>query len=537
MRGLPRSGALAAVLVFAVFAQTGCTNERDRTGRAESCTSWLPDVAPLLADKCVSCHGGDDPAAGYDLSSYLGALGDGTDDVPDAIAQDLQSVILTTLTSPDATEPHASLAAEVAPVLTAWIQCDVSARRSLVHQHGILDRSSPDFHGKLLRSMKYDFDFCRRCHGEDFGGGGAGVACTSCHVNGPTACTTCHSELPEQGAHGVHLGGVLDTSKCSTCHKTPSVYTDVGHIFLADGSLDPPPVEVSIGGLGAETPFPDRRAGPPSFDHDTQQCQNVYCHGDVFGDTEATNSKPIWTGGSAQVECGSCHGRPPADHHDDRCGTCHSAVIARDGTFVDPSLHVNGVIDYPTVCNGCHGGAKPSPPPDLNGDTSTSLVTVGAHASHVTGMHRLRGPIPCSDCHLEPTAVLDVGHIDTASPAEVFPGPSFAGLAAADSASPVWDRTAATCSGTYCHGGGAKLANDSAAGLMRTPMWTDVGDDQAACGNCHGIPPVNGIHQATWTVFDCNGCHPSVNAFGNPIITGSPGQETSLHINGVVDVR
>jgi predicted CxxxxCH...CXXCH cytochrome family protein len=163
---------------------------------------------------------------------------------------------------------------------------------------------------------------------------------------------------------------------------------------------------------------------------------------------------------------------------------------------------------------------------------------VGAHTSHLAATHRLRGPIPCTDCHLVPADVASAGHLDTDLPAEVFPAdPAFMSLALADGALPVWDPATTSCSGVYCHGGGLWLSSDTASGLSRTPVWTLPG--QAACGFCHGLPPLGtpGAHPSTLTIFDCVGCHsPTVDGFGNIVITGAPGAETSTHINGVVDV-
>ncbi|HYV67934.1 MAG TPA: CxxxxCH/CxxCH domain-containing protein, partial [Myxococcales bacterium] len=114
----------------------------------------------------------------------------------------------------------------------------------------------------------------------------------------------------------------------------------------------------------------------------------------------------------------------------------------------------------------------------------------------------------------------------------------FSGLAIADSAQPIWNRSGASCSASYCHGGGTRLANDTAAG-HQTPVWTLDGTPptpQAFCGSCHGLPPVNGRHPGA-TFPNCSGCHPrTVTPGGAIIISGPPEARTSFHINGVVDV-
>src|SRR5690348_2909301 len=74
---------------------------------------------------------------------------------------------------------------------------DPGSCRASVHAPGILDPGSPEFHGNLLQSYDFDYGVCAACHGEDFGGGGSGVACTRCHSEaaGPKACSTCHSHI------------------------------------------------------------------------------------------------------------------------------------------------------------------------------------------------------------------------------------------------------------------------------------------------------------------------------------------------------
>jgi predicted CxxxxCH...CXXCH cytochrome family protein len=254
-------------------------------------------------------------------------------------------------------------------------------------------------------------------------------------------------------------------------------------------------------------------------------------------------SQPRWDGGEDEAVCGSCHGIPPADHAQDECATCHSTVIAADGTFVAPELHIDAIVqvgaDGAGECTGCHGSAEsPAPPRDLAGRTDTSLVTVGAHAAHLEAPYRLRGPVECSDCHVVPDTVLALGHLDSALPAEAFPGgASFGGLASAGGAAPAWDRETATCSDVYCHGGGTVLAGDGAAGLVREPVWTRLSAGQASCGACHGIPPIDATHATDLTLRDCNGCHTSVDAFGNIVLTGPATAPASEHMDGDVDVR
>ena len=124
--------------------------------------------------------------------------------------------------------------------------------------------------------------------------------------------------------------------------------------------------------------------------------------------------------------------------------------------------------------------------------------------------------------------------METDLPAEVFAwGPDGPGLAAARGGVPEFDRSSATCSNVYCHGGGTNGKADTAVGINRTPRWTDLGRNTVGCGSCHGMPPVDSNHNATMRLNGCVQCHPgTVDGYGH-IITNADG--TSLHVNGVAN--
>jgi predicted CxxxxCH...CXXCH cytochrome family protein len=148
----------------------------------------------------------------------------------------------------------------------------------------------------------------------------------------------------------------------------------------------------------------------------------------------------------------------------------------------------------------------------------------------VTGKTLISAPIPCGSCHVVPADVAAPTHIDGLRPAEV----TFSGLALTDAAAPKWDHATASCSGAYCHGGGASLSRDTSA-QVKAPVWTQ-GTSQAFCGACHGIPPSTPPHSPSFSLSSCAGCHPkTVTAQGNIIISGPPEARTSFHINGVVN--
>lgn len=246
------------------------------------------------------------------------------------------------------------------------------------------------------------------------------------------------------------------------------------------------------------------------------------CHGDF-----ATKNE---TG----VSCFGCHAQYPhpagwsgagsANLHQtyiqqkgwrlDECKACHGADFRTAKVFQDTTTiscftcHTGN--SGPVGCRTCHGGAtSAAPPADLLGGTSTDLITVGAHQTHVNEDGTF-ARISCNQCHAQFAGYADPNHIDTttAGMAEVV-----FGVVATDSGrvSPVWDRNAGTCSSVYCHG-------SFDGGNAVIPRWT--GAEQAECGSCHSLPPTS--HTTHEQQHGCSTCH----LF-----------DQALHVNGVVNFR
>jgi predicted CxxxxCH...CXXCH cytochrome family protein len=491
----------------------------------------VDDVGPLFAANCATCHSGSAAQAGYRTTSYLEALG--PKDSPVAVSGDRFSKLILTFDPPNATSPHRAFAAVAAnrDLLSAWVvDSNLSYTSVGPHAGGILNpNDAQEFHGALLSDHSWDLAFCAKCHGADFSGGTAKVACTTCHGSATTAapvtssCNTCHGFPPATGSHAAHLSGAQAIKlDCTACHAKPNAWSDANHLGTK--------AVVKFDAQAA-----NKVAGTPTYDD--VGCSNLYCHGGAFTDAKATRTSPAW-GVASSGSCGSCHGLPPASHAPTStdCSKCHWLVVKAGQTISTPALHINGKVevgDGTGSCTACHGNAaNPAPPRDVAGNTDTSVITVGAHQAHLSGEHNISGPVACSACHLVPAAVGSPGHVDHAGPATM----TFSGIAVANNAAPVWSRDTASCSATYCHGGGTKLGADQSTGLNRTPKWTG-GIEQISCGSCHGIPPTDVNHKPTLQLSDCYTCHPStVDRLGNLIVTGPPGARVSTHINGVVDV-
>jgi predicted CxxxxCH...CXXCH cytochrome family protein len=176
------------------------------------------------------------------------------------------------------------------------------------------------------------------------------------------------------------------------------------------------------------------------------------------------------------------------------------------------------------ACTACHGGNDGdtgAPPRSIAGATATTDVSVGAHTAHVSGSE-IAPAIACSACHPDPRAGSTV-HGNGAADV-VFGGLAIEDLAAA----PVWNRVAGSCSATYCHG--ATLSG----GSNTTPVWTSVGTGQAACGSCHGLPPLDPHPEVSADPRGCAACHgETVDAATGAII---PPADGGKHLDGTLQI-
>src|SRR5690242_18764564 len=93
---------------------------------APACPTWREDVAPLLA-QCAGCH---------DFSDYQTVIGE-----RDAIVARL---------GPQAADATHAPFASLYPTVKRWAgDCAVKLFQDPIHAAGILDPTSPDFHGQL----------------------------------------------------------------------------------------------------------------------------------------------------------------------------------------------------------------------------------------------------------------------------------------------------------------------------------------------------------------------------------------------------
>lgn len=340
----------------------GCGEQREELATWDPFTySFLADIQPVLAKGCVSCHGATAPKGSYDLTTWRGLLGPGSDQVPNVVAGDKTSKLLTALASVSAHK--GLLTSEQVSMLTTWVVDDKLAYfDSSTHNPWWLspgDRASKSFHGGELRAGQYDLTACKACHGEDLSGGSSKRSCKSCHTKGVFSCGTCHGTEASGGApapdlsgklavsgvgvglHAIHAGaGKIAKVVCEDCHKVPAKFTDKGHV---DSSS---PAEVTFSALAS-----GKKRGAslkPVWDRATGTCKDVYCHSLDKGAAKTWS----WIQKSAAgLACDACHGNPPSktvkggSHGSGTaCKACHSGAY-KDGQ-IDPAVHINGEVDY-----------------------------------------------------------------------------------------------------------------------------------------------------------------------------------------------
>ena len=180
------------------------------------------------------------------------------------------------------------------------------------------------------------------------------TACLDAEQPAAPGCTSCHGTAGGNAAPPQALGSIDDPSypwtgthqahllsprlgrpvACGQCHAIPATIDAPGHID------DPWPAEVTWGALATEK---DRQ---PTWERETRTCSDTYCHGGVAG---GSTLAPQWDDLSgARSACNTCHGMPPPPPHPGAtgCEDCHGAVAGPAGTFADPSLHLDGTVQF-----------------------------------------------------------------------------------------------------------------------------------------------------------------------------------------------
>jgi predicted CxxxxCH...CXXCH cytochrome family protein len=241
---------------------------------------------------------------------------------------------------------------------------------------------------------------------------------------------------------------------CAGCHASPSPAAGVDlttyeNVLAARDRIPPALAEPDHASVAGDRDEIDQWLGA---------CGAAYFHsyihpGGILDPASADfHGTVIKDSGWNFAPCQKCHGDDwKGGNAGVSCYTCHA--------------------EGPTGCSVCHG----QPP------------ATGAHLAHTRNV-----ALDCTSCHEKPLVYSDAGHLTPASLVVLPKRGSFSD---------------GRCSGVYCHGGdftdlsGAPFSDRAAHD--NTPLWTG-GPSEAACGNCHGIPPSNHAR------YQCSECHPKV---------------------------
>ena len=91
----------ALALLFAALLIAGCGSQPAAPAAPKAETpaaaevSFAKDIQPIFSQTCMPCHaGGKDAKAGYDLTCYSGAMGNGSDSIPNVIPGSADSSVI-----------------------------------------------------------------------------------------------------------------------------------------------------------------------------------------------------------------------------------------------------------------------------------------------------------------------------------------------------------------------------------------------------------------------------------------------------------
>jgi len=340
-----------------------------------------------------------------------------------------------------------------------------------------------------------DPNVCNNCHAHGNTRGSFAGACNTCHGHPPTTSTVGGADgiaspatnaVGSAGAHALHVNS--RKMDCSACHDgysnrvMPNSTIDLG--FSVDATKFPGFKSVAnTGTYGNTNTLNTPYVFTGSVDRtgviaQNQTCANVYCHGATLkndsGVPTGASTKPNWTLGTSQAQCGSCHaifGEGP--------GTAGHLRHAGSG---GSSLNLG--------CDNCHG-ALPS----------------------VTGSGFWSGPDHVNGVANWDVSPLNAPQVGSAIPSYKAAGGIYAVKGATKVLSP--STSYGSCSNVYCHSNIQGSAGFGAPTFYGTPTW---GKTALTCGSCHlnmatddNATGNHVVHAKTYNI-GCGVCHSGYSA-------------------------
>lgn len=233
---------------------------------------------------------------------------------------------------------------------TAKVSCAASGCHPTiaVHQKGIINPQSQNFHGKYFAATSSEMETCKQCHAADFSGGQTGANCTVCH-SGIEVHQAGIVEVTSAKFHGKFIAANnWNLSECSTCHQanyagdTVSPSCNTCHV----NSGGPEACNTCHGDFANPVKIAPARALNGSTD---PSYAGVGAHSTHLYNVAVANN----------VSCGECHVVPQtvnaAGHID---GTAHAEIVFGNFAKTQSSNPAYSTADNKCSNTYCHGNFK-----------------------------------------------------------------------------------------------------------------------------------------------------------------------------------
>jgi len=299
-----------------------------------------------------------------------------------------------------------------------------------IHQPGVLDSTSANFHGKFFVQKNMKFTDCQKCHGKNLDGGiTLAKSCSECHTLATihlnltgiqdSISSNFHGRyllqhsLAECGqCHGKNYSGGSSSPSCaaSGCHEAISVHKPA---LLDTTSADFHGKFTLINKFSqCQSCHGNNFAGGISSPSCATCHKSIDVHKDGIVDSTSANFHGNYLFKEGFKDCSSCHGANfGGGFQSPKCTDCHSTITVHRGGIVDTtSANFHG--KYPlaggkfTECQSCHGdnfqGGLNSPN-CTNCHASIDVHKTGIidqNSANFHGKYKLKtGLTDCTSCH------------------------------------------------------------------------------------------------------------------------------------------
>jgi len=301
-----------------------------------------------------------------------------------------------------------------------------------IHQPGVLDSTSANFHGKFFVQKNMKFTDCQKCHGKNLDGGiTLAKSCSECHTLATihlnltgiqdSISSNFHGRyllqhsLAECGqCHGKNYSGGSSSPSCaaSGCHEAISVHKPA---LLDTTSADFHGKFTLINKFSqCQSCHGNNFAGGISSPSCATCHKSIDVHKDGIVDSTSANFHGNYLFKEGFKDCSSCHGANfGGGFQSPKCTDCHSTITVHRGGIVDTtSANFHG--KYPlaggkfTECQSCHGNNFQGGVNSPSCATSDCHKSIDVHKEGIVdpasanfhGKYQFKnGLADCSPCH------------------------------------------------------------------------------------------------------------------------------------------